>query len=182
MNAIDMLMDEHRLIEQVLNSLEKFTDKLENGEPVDRQEFVRFSEFFREFADRCHHGKEEDILFDEMTKNGFSKETGPVAVMLNEHDLGRERVKMMREAGETKDWSGGLREKSVLASREFVVLLSNHILKEDRILFPLAADQLPRQIVDGLLNKFNDFNANKLGNENRKKLTDLGHELASKYS
>ena len=61
--AIEILMDEHRLIERVLASLHAFAAQLEPGQPQARQRLDQFAEFFREFADRLHHGKEEDRLF-----------------------------------------------------------------------------------------------------------------------
>ncbi len=181
MSAIDMLMEEHRLIEKVMFGLEQFADKLEDGETADRKDFIKFAEFFREFADRCHHGKEEDILFEEMIECGFNREAGPVAVMLYEHGVGREKVQVMRNAGESDEWNDEIEEEAIHAARDFIVLLRDHILKEDNILFPMAANQLPENLVDGLLEKFNEFNSQKLGNDKREKLKELGQELSTQY-
>jgi hemerythrin-like domain-containing protein len=70
--TIAILMKEHRLIERVLGSLETFLDQL-SADERNRADLKNFAEFFREFADRCHHGKEEDRLFVSMTDYGFSK-------------------------------------------------------------------------------------------------------------
>jgi hypothetical protein len=58
------------------------------------------SGFFRNFADRCHHSKEEDELFPKMVEHGIPKEGGPIGVMLMEHDQGRAFVRGMSEAAE----------------------------------------------------------------------------------
>jgi hemerythrin-like domain-containing protein len=91
--AIENLMDEHRLIEKVLDSLAAFTDQLESGTQDARGRIARYAFFFREFADRCHHGKEEDRLFLRMADYGFSPDWGPLKVMLQDHEVGRARVR-----------------------------------------------------------------------------------------
>ena len=82
-------MNEHRLIEQVLGSLETFASQVEEGLAPERPVLADYGTFLRGFADSCHHGKEEDILFQRMVERGFPRETGPVAVMLYEHEVGR---------------------------------------------------------------------------------------------
>jgi hemerythrin-like domain-containing protein len=92
------LKEEHRVIEKVLNALDAFTLKLERGEEVNAEVLEKSVDFIRNFADKCHHGKEEDRLFTLMTQQGFPKDNGPIAVMLQEHDLGRSFVKAMDNA------------------------------------------------------------------------------------
>ncbi len=140
------------------------------------------AQFFRELADRCHHGKEEDIFFEVMIESDFNREAGPVAVMLYEHDVGREKVQVIRKAGEADKWNDKLKEEATHAARDFIVLLRDHILKEDKILFPMAANQLPENLVDGLLEKFNEFNSQELGNNKREKLKELGQKLPTQYN
>ncbi len=75
-----------------------------------------------------------------------------------------------------------LKEEAIHAARDFIVLLRDHILKEDKIFFPMAANQLPENLVDGLLEKFNEFNSQKLGNDKREKLKELGQKLPTQYN
>ncbi len=70
---------------------------------------IMTAQFFREFADRCHHGKEEDMLFEVMIESDFNREAGPVAVMLYKHDVGREKVQVIRKAGEPDKWNDKLK-------------------------------------------------------------------------
>jgi hemerythrin-like domain-containing protein len=77
--AIEILMGEHRLIEQVLGSLETYVVGIEQGEAPERQTLADYAAFFRGFADACHHGKEEDLLFQRMIERGFPREAGPLA-------------------------------------------------------------------------------------------------------
>lgn len=137
--AIAMLMDEHRRIEQVLGSLEGFASALVAGLQPDREHLGRYAAFFRGFADACHHAKEEDVLFQRMVERGFSRESGPVAVMLHEHEVGRAHVAALRRLSEG---GGSLRpvdaRQVVHEASGFVPLLRAHIMKEDRILYPMA--------------------------------------------
>ncbi len=69
--AIDELMQEHRLIEKVLGSLEAFAEAAGKDGGASRETLGSYVRFFREFADRCHHGKEEDRLLVSMVKHGL---------------------------------------------------------------------------------------------------------------
>ena len=84
----------------------------------DREELSRFVRFIREFADARHHGKEEDILFRAMVAAGFPADGGPIAVMLMDHEAGREHVRVMAgRAGQAAPWTAGDRAEAIDASR-----------------------------------------------------------------
>ena len=158
MKAIAILMDEHRLIEQVLGSLETLALEVEAGRTVERPIVAEYAGFFREFADACHHGKEEDLLFARMVERGFPKEAGPIGVMLHEHRLGRQRVAGLRSIGEGDGEVGAAERQLFLeASFEFVPLLRQHILKEDRILYPMASEALAPEELERMAADFEAF-------------------------
>lgn len=139
MDPIQLLMDEHRVIERVLNGLESFSEKPE-GTKSPLKDYVVF---LREYADRLHHGKEEDILFDQMVKNGFPKEGGPIAVMLMEHDQGRAYIRALTDLAERERvWTPEDRGLLHKHGTEYVNLLRAHIQKEDQILYPMARSRL----------------------------------------
>jgi hemerythrin-like domain-containing protein len=71
MKATDVLVDEHRVIERVLSSLEAGVDRLESGQPVRPEFFLSATDFIRGFADGCHHQKEEGVLFTSMEEQGI---------------------------------------------------------------------------------------------------------------
>ena len=74
MDAIETLMNEHRVIERVLDGLVAFAEEIERKGTTEKEELGRFVTFVREFADACHHGKEEDILFAAMVEHGVPAE------------------------------------------------------------------------------------------------------------
>jgi hemerythrin-like domain-containing protein len=144
MKATDILMEEHRVIERVLTSLETAAEKLSSGQPVPADFFLRAADFIKGFADGCHHKKEEGVLFVALVANGMSKEAGPVAIMLAEHEQGRRFTRAMREAAER--WQAGDRASIPQVTQNalgYSALLRQHIQKEDRILFPMAERVIP---------------------------------------
>jgi len=144
MEATDILMAEHRVIERVLVVLNTAAERLEQGQPVRPGFFVDASDFIKGFADGCHHRKEEGVLFEAMVNHGMSRLGGPIAVMLADHEQGRSFTRGMRAAAqklETGDASA--REAVITNARGYVNLLQQHILKEDNILFPMADRVIP---------------------------------------
>lgn len=140
MQATDILMDEHRVIERVLDALEIATRTLERGGAVRPGFFLEAADFIAGFADGCHHRKEEGVLFTAMIASGMPPQGGPIAVMLAEHEEGRRFTRGMRDG--VKRWQGGDADgRRILASnaRGYTALLRDHITKEDEVLFPMAA-------------------------------------------
>jgi len=131
MKATEILMEEHRLIEQVLDCLEDAAGRLEDGDDISPDFFIDAAEFVAGFADGSHHRKEEDILFVAMTANDVPGDTGPVAVMLHEHEQGRQFTQM--KTGDT-----GAAMDVIRNAFDYVNLLREHIIKEDNVLFPMA--------------------------------------------
>ena len=101
--AIEVLMQEHRLIEAVLGSLETYAEAVRAEQALQREVVGDYAAFFAGFADACHHGKEEDILFQLMQKHGMPREKGPLAVMYAEHDLCRGHVRTLAALGSSTD-------------------------------------------------------------------------------
>jgi len=134
MKSTDRLVAEHNVIERGLDLLEKAVAKVESGQPLP-EGFAQWAPgFFAQFADKCHHAKEEDLFFPLLKERGIPEQGGPIGVMLHEHDVGRECVRRMREAGEGEFDAA----KFSTAAREFIPLLRQHILKENNILFQMA--------------------------------------------
>lgn len=139
-DPIQVLMDEHRVIEKVLDALELAADR-----EVPADFYERALEFCSEFADACHHAKEEDRLFPLLEKRGIPRSGGPVGVMCDEHVLGRGYIQQMREAAAAGDYDR-VRRVSLM----YVGLLREHIQKEDNVLFAMARDVLGQTDIESL--------------------------------
>ena len=179
---IETLMKEHRLIERVLDSLESFVNQLEPGQRDARKNIADYAEFFREFADRCHHGKEEDQLFKALGDHGFPRDAGPVFVMVGEHNMGRARIK---ELSAIADGDGPLISAELdqvrASAGAFISMLRMHIQKEDEILFPAAENALPTAALQELASGFDEFERTVMGDGAHKKLHALGEKLTGEF-
>lgn len=140
MRSIDRLRHEHEVILRALDALDAAARRLEDGQAVAHDAFTRLTDFFRTYADACHHIKEETVLFPRLEERGMPRDGGPVGVMLYEHDEGRALVKALSAAA-TELASGASPEVSgrvVRAARDFSSLLRGHIDKENHVLFMMA--------------------------------------------
>jgi hemerythrin-like domain-containing protein len=143
MDAIETLMAEHQQILAAIDALEGFAGEVRRG-AGDAAELGRFITFIREYADAHHHAKEEDLLFTAMVEAGFSRDSGPIGVMLHDHAEGRQHVGVLVEvAAAPAPWSAADRERLHAAALGYADLLRAHIQKEDGILYPMAEARLP---------------------------------------
>jgi hemerythrin-like domain-containing protein len=182
MQPTDILKSEHRVIEQVLECLEKIADNAAAEGRVDGSAARQALDFLQNFADRCHHGKEEGQLFPMMETRGFSPNQGPVAVMLYEHDLGREHMRALAAA--LDDAAKGAAEavaQFVDHARDYVQLLRDHIKKEDNCLFPMADHVLTEADRHSLANAFARHEAGDMGSGTHEKYLALANELADRF-
>ena len=138
------LVAEHRLILRLITLLERNAARTAAGDFTDWQFYLNGVDFIRNYADRFHHAKEEDVLFSALVRNGMPRENSPVAAMLMEHDQGRAYVVGM-EAAVQKTLDGLPGHESAIAENAlaYAALLREHIGKEDDILYPLAERVIP---------------------------------------
>jgi hemerythrin-like domain-containing protein len=148
--VIDILRGDHRLILAGLDLLERAAEQEAHSGLIAEGWWAVLLGWFRTFADRSHHGREEAVLFPAMLRVGLPAEGGPVDVMLEEHDAGRVLVRAMAAAGGES--------RSALAGR-FAALLRTHIDKEEEILFPMAESLLDEAELQGLRAGFEQVSA-----------------------
>ncbi len=147
MKAIDVLVDEHRVIERVLDQLEEAANRLEGGRYVPPEFFLSSVDFIRGFADGCHHQKEEGVLFVHMEAQGIPTDGCPLGVMLAEHALARQYTRaLLTAAQDLQAGSSSATGRAIQSSRSYIALLRRHIFKEDQILFPLAEQAIPGEL------------------------------------
>ncbi|HSN16504.1 MAG TPA: hemerythrin domain-containing protein, partial [Anaeromyxobacteraceae bacterium] len=183
MDAIETLMAEHRSIERVLDALVLFSEEVLRAEATDKEELSRFATFIREFADRCHHGKEEAILFEAMVEHGFPRDGGPIAVMLGEHERGRALVARLRARAEQPGpWGQADRQEIADVAREYAELLRGHIHKEDAVLYPLAERHLPPGALREVGEACDRFEAEQIGPGEHERLHALAGELVERHA
>lgn len=164
MKATQQLKDEHQGVKIALSILDEINKKLKNGEQVNSGHLEDLLEFIRVFVDKCHHGKEEDLLFPAMEKAGVPSEGGPIGMMLEEHNLGRNYVKDFAQAiEEFKKGNPKVAKKIINSLDGYIMLLRDHIDKEDNILYMLADAHLSSKKQDELVKGFDKIEKEKVG-------------------
>jgi hemerythrin-like domain-containing protein len=143
----DELDHDHRTIEEVITLL---ADAVRNAS--DEQAFALGAwalDFFRRFADACHHAKEEQALFPLLEARGIPRQGGPIGMMLLEHSEGRQLLADLQVALVARD-----RPRFDASAGTYCALLRAHISKERGVLFPMGARVLRAADDDALLERF----------------------------
>jgi hemerythrin-like domain-containing protein len=182
MKPTQELSHEHQAIKVMLRIMESACHKIEAGTEVAPDHLDRVVEFVQVFADKCHHGKEEDRLFPAMAEAGVPVQGGPIGVMLLEHAKGREFVRAMKAAlpgFRTKDKAAV--GQVIAAARGYTALLGPHIDKEDHILYPMADRLLTEAKQKELEREFARIEEEIVGRGVHEKFHALLEELSGLY-
>jgi len=159
MQARGPLMIEHRLIERMLLLIKDALVQIESTRKVDPEFVDTTVDFIRTYADRTHHGKEEDILFRDLSKRPLSAEDQRVMKeLLEEHVFGRQTTKAILEAN--MRYRNG--DESALANilnklRTLVEFYPKHIEKEDKVFFPASRVYFTNDEDQAMLAEFWEF-------------------------
>lgn len=175
MKPIGPLMREHRLIERMVSLINEELRKIGELNRVDPDFIDVATDFFRTYADRTHHGKEEDILFRELAKKQLSPEHEAILKELTEeHVLARKTVGSLIDTKKsyTRGNTGALRDIAA-GMRELVRLYPAHIKKEDKDFFYPCMEYFNRQEQDSLLQEFRDFDQKMIHERYQKVVEEL---------
>jgi hemerythrin-like domain-containing protein len=159
MKPIGPLMWEHRLIEKMLQVVVKETDQMERAGQVDPAFIDTAVDFIRMYADRTHHGKEEDILFRELVQKKLTPEHARIMdELIQEHVYARETVGKLIAAKER--YVQGERESMpeiIALLRELAGFYPRHIEKEDKPFFHECQRYFSEAELDGMIREFWEF-------------------------
>jgi hemerythrin-like domain-containing protein len=159
MQARGPLMIEHRLIERMILAIKDVLAKIEAKQKVDPVFVDTAVDFIRMYADRTHHGKEEDILFRELEKKELSDQDRRIMTeLIEEHVFGRKTTKALVDAntryrnGDDAALTGITENLQTLA--EFY---PKHIRKEDEVFFPASRAYFSDEEDQAMLAEFWEF-------------------------
>lgn len=179
MTPTETLKHEHKVILMVLDAAEREAQWIQDTGEVHAEDIDKMLDFFRSFADRWHHAREEKLLFVKMQERGMPVGGGPIAVMLQEHDEGRRRVKAVAEAlpqAQNGDAPAIASLKGNLWA--YIRLLRAHIDKEDNVLYPMADQLFTPEDQRALTEAFEKVEAEQIGAGVHEKYHQLAHDLA----
>ncbi|MGB2630800.1 MAG: hemerythrin domain-containing protein [Candidatus Omnitrophota bacterium] len=182
MLPIGPLMIEHRLIERMVRLMDLELVKIKDTNEVDASFIDTAVDFLRTYADRCHHGKEEDILFRGLDKKPLSGEHRRVMEeLIQEHVMGRNNVKKLIAAKEGYVGGNKAALNEIVSNMETLVkFYPEHIEKEDKHFFIPVMDYFDEQEKDKMLEECYEFDR-KLIHEKYTKIVE-GHEAIKNIS
>jgi len=153
-NVTQVLSEEHQIILRVINAAFKECEDIEQGKAIELSFFQKTIDFIRNYADKFHHAKEEEILFIAMLESADQMHCNPIPVMLHEHAESRELVQGMEEAISENNI-----EKLIDNTRAYGMLLQQHIYKEDNVLYPMAEQGLTNEQKVVIKQKYQEANS-----------------------
>jgi hemerythrin-like domain-containing protein len=170
-------MVEHRLIEKMIEVMKQKVSEIEEAGEADTDFIDTVVDFIRTYADRTHHGKEENILFYYCEKKVMTREDTKVMHELEqEHEYTRKIVRQLVEAKENyikgKDTLNTLLEKLNI----LIDLYPPHISKEDKNFFLKSEKYFTEAELQKMLVQFRDFDSKMI----HEKYKSLVEELKSK--
>ena len=159
MQARGPLMIEHRLIERMISVIQGVLDKIQSKHRVDPV-FVDIAvDFIRMYADRTHHGKEEDILFRELNNKPLAAEDRRVMKeLIEEHVFGRQTTKALVDAN-SRYRNGDETALTEIADKlqTLIEFYPKHIEKEDKVFFPSSRKYFTEEEDQAMLAEFWEF-------------------------
>jgi hemerythrin-like domain-containing protein len=179
MKPTEQLKAEHEGIKLMLKILDKVCAK---PEEINQKHFTEMLGFLKIFVDKCHHGKEEDLLMPAMVEAGVPKDKGAIKFTLLEHVEGRGYIKGMSEAfDKLKNGDCHASTKIVENGNNYIDLLVKHINKEESILFPLADKVLSQAKQNELEERFEKLEVERIGIGKHEEFHKLLHHLKEIY-
>lgn len=153
------LMVEHRLIERMIALMGKELERMKKEKTADVSFIDKAVDFIRTYADKCHHGKEEDILFRDLSKKDLSAEHKRIMEeLVNEHVIGRSNVKSLVEARNAyeRNQQGAL-DGIIEGFEKLTGFYPKHIEKEDKHFFLEVMDYFDDREKEAMLEEYWQF-------------------------
>jgi hemerythrin-like domain-containing protein len=176
------LRAEHQWILKVAGALEEILSRKEMEEGLDFDAIEECVDFIRLFADACHHGQEEDLLFPALEARGMPRDGGPIAVMLHEHQMGRAFVqRMVRSISDAREGNSEARAILVNSAQGYIQLIRAHINKEDNVLFNLADQAVTGAPCQKLCQDYDVVCQRRFEGWSKEELEELANSLVARY-
>jgi len=182
MMPIGPLMIEHRLIERMIDVMREELNTFEREKKLDPAFLETAVDFIRSYADRCHHGKEEDILFRELAGKKLKDEhRHTMEELVEDHRWGRKMTAKLVEAN--KRYIEGDRDAMSTVTdcmRSLVQFYPKHIEKEDKHFFIPMMDYFTEAERQAILNEEWEFDRNLIHEKYKNMVLAVEKELTSR--
>lgn len=184
MYSIELMMHEHEYILKFIATAKRACIGILEGKEVVVKDFENMIVFARNYADKHHHGKEEQILFKEMVNH-----LGNIGVnliqhgMLVEHDLGRLFMSELETALKSYEETPSSESKLEIVANVvgYANLLKRHIGKEDELIYKFAEEKLPKDVLISVDERTKMFEDDATEKKIQDKYLMILEELEAKY-
>jgi hemerythrin-like domain-containing protein len=182
LKATEQLKKEHNAVKVMLRVLDKLCKKLEAGERIAPDHLDNIIEFFQVFVDRCHHAKEENMLFVAMQKTMDPSDGDRIGALIKDHVSGRNYLRDLQAASALYRKGDPEAAKMILQSaKHYMTLLIQHIDIEDNVLYPIADARLSSQKQEELLDEFDRLELEEIGEGKHEEFHKMIEKLRGIY-
>lgn len=160
MYGIELLVTEHDNILRFVSAIRKISKDILEGKELNTEIFKDILNFGRNYADKHHHQKEEDILFKYMLEQPDDLVQTLVKYgMIADHQLGRMHAMNLKKAVKDYELSPNLDSKLdiIVNAVSYGNLLVRHIDKENRVAYVYAEKILPEEVKTIINKESKDF-------------------------
>lgn len=179
MLPIGQLMIEHRLIERIITQIKNIIMKAQASKSIDINIISQITDFIRNYADKCHHGKEEDILFKDLNKKKISQEHKKIIEeLIRDHVYGRELL--FNLTGAANDYMNGHTvsfEKIIESLKNIIKFYPEHIKKEEKSFFMSCMKYYSDIEKQEMLTKFNEFDKSLFHSVNKTLVEKIEYQI-----
>ena len=182
MNATADLRSEHVGVGRMLDIMDAMAERARAGEPLDAHDLADTVEFLRVFVDRCHHTKEEELLFPAIRAAGIASAEETIVVLLAEHTQGRAAVALISSAAERVAHDSESASSALsTAIPGYTRLLRDHIRREESDCFDVADRELPGDVQESLVEGYDRIERDVVGHGVHEAFHALLDRLAKTY-
>jgi len=180
---VDLLVQEHRIIERMVPPIKKNIARMKETNEVNPNFIDVTVDFIRTYADHCHHGKEEGVLFRELAKKSLSEEhAATMRELIEEHVYARKTTRNLESA---KDRFINGNPETLKDVRKFLTDLAEfypkHIEKEDtKFFYPVMAYFTPQE-QETMLQEFYDFDRKLIHEKYTKTIAEMEKMASGKH-
>jgi hemerythrin-like domain-containing protein len=166
-----ILKDEHRIVLHVLEATLIESVRMNRQGIINIEKLRKIVAFAQGFIDLCHHTKEEKHYFEKMIERGMLRDSGPIYVMMLEHEEGRKRISLINGALDQAGTGDAVAIELVSdALKDYADNLREHIYKEDNVLYPMGDRLFTREDVAELMEAFERVDKEQTYREKYQKL------------
>ena len=182
MTPTENLTNEHKDIIELLNIMNKIAENIKSNNVFYTKDVEDIIDYLKHFIELSPNVKEK-ILYPSLELSGIPIENESISIMLYEHALAQNYLNEISSSVENckigNDFSGEMLADNL---NKYVVLIKNHIHKEEKIIFPIAIKELSEEKQKEIYKQFKEIEEKIVSTGINKYYHKLLKKLKSIYS